>query len=139
MGVFLRSWAAGTIHKNRELADHGPYAITRHPLYIGSFLMFTGFATIIGDDENIWFVLIIFFLFYFPAIRREEQNLHQKFKGEWSDYIERTSIFFPKKIPVNILSTWSLKRWLNNREYRAFAVSLIALTILELIHEFQVL
>ncbi len=135
LGVFLRSWAAGTIHKNKKLADQGPYGIMRHPLYAGSFLMFIGFSIIIGDNENILFVLITFFLFYLPAIRKEERKLRRYFGREWFTYIERTSMFFPKKLPGNLLSNWSFTQWLKNHEYRACVSSLIALIILELIHE----
>src|SRR4051812_44106105 len=35
-GLFVRSWAAGTLRKRRELATTGPYAWIRHPLYFGS-------------------------------------------------------------------------------------------------------
>lgn len=139
LGISLRSWAAGAIHKGKKLATHGPYTITRHPLYIGSFLMMTGFSIIIGDNENIWFILIIFLLFYLPAIRNEELELRRKFREEWLSYAKRTSLFFPKKIPANILSNWSLTQWVKNREYRACAVSLIVLIMLGLIREFQVL
>ncbi len=139
LGISLRSWAAGTIHKDRKLATYGPYTITRHPLYIGSFLMMVGFSIIIGDDENIWFVLIIFSLFYLPAIRKEELKLRRKFGEEWRSYVKRTSLLFPKKIPANILSRCSLEQWVKNREYRACAASLIILIALGLIRELQVL
>lgn len=41
LGVGIRSWAAGTIRKNSELATSGAYSLCRHPLYLGSFLMST--------------------------------------------------------------------------------------------------
>ncbi|MGH8104132.1 MAG: methyltransferase family protein, partial [bacterium] len=37
-GAALRIWAAGTIKKQQTLAQEGPYALMRHPLYFGSFL-----------------------------------------------------------------------------------------------------
>jgi len=137
-GVALRSWAAGVVHKDEKLAVQGPYIIMRHPLYIGSLLMALGLCIIIGDNENIWFILIIGFLLYFPTIRKEEQELRQKFGKKWQSYIERTGIFFPKKIPTNVSANWSLSQWLKNREYRACATSLVALIALELIHELQI-
>src|SRR5262245_40236752 len=34
-GLAVRTWAAGTLRKQRELAVTGPYAWVRHPLYCG--------------------------------------------------------------------------------------------------------
>src|SRR5262245_1250731 len=35
-GLFVRSWAAGILHKLDEVTTTGPYKLIRHPLYIGS-------------------------------------------------------------------------------------------------------
>ena len=34
-GQLFRIYAAGFIHKNKQLASSGPYALVRHPLYLG--------------------------------------------------------------------------------------------------------
>ncbi len=136
-GVGIRSWAAGVIHKDTELATQGPYALTRHPLYVGSLLMAIGFCIIIADDENIVFVLLMGFALYFPTIRKEERELSRRFGERWQAYTERTGLLFPKRLPTNIVSAWSFEQWLKNREFRASAHSVLALLILELIHEFQ--
>jgi len=39
LGLGVRTWAAGYLDKNRNLTVSGPYACTRHPLYLGSLLM----------------------------------------------------------------------------------------------------
>jgi protein-S-isoprenylcysteine O-methyltransferase Ste14 len=38
-GLALRAWATGHLRKNDALATTGPYAYTRNPLYLGSFVM----------------------------------------------------------------------------------------------------
>src|SRR5258708_9886037 len=38
-GLALRAWATGHLRKNDALAVTGPYAYTRNPLYLGSFLI----------------------------------------------------------------------------------------------------
>ena len=43
-GVFLRGYASGYVKKNAELTITGPYAFTRNPLYLGSFMIAFGFA-----------------------------------------------------------------------------------------------
>ncbi|MDZ7630439.1 MAG: methyltransferase [Gemmatimonadaceae bacterium] len=40
----MRAWSTGHIVKNQVLTTTGPYAHTRNPLYLGSFLMALGFA-----------------------------------------------------------------------------------------------
>ena len=43
-GLALRGWAAGHLRKNQDLADGGPYAWTRNPLYLGTLLVALGLA-----------------------------------------------------------------------------------------------
>src|SRR5439155_3013450 len=43
-GLLLRAWASGHLRKNEMLATTGPYAYTRNPLYLGSFLIGLGFT-----------------------------------------------------------------------------------------------
>ena len=135
-GISLRSWAAGIICKEGSLATTGPYVLTRHPLYVGSFLMAFGFLCIIGDEKFIWAILWMVLMVYFPTIRKEELSLAIKFKEEWGEYTERVYMFFPRKVPRDMFANWSFSKWLNNREYRAFFTSLLALVLLKLWHEF---
>src|SRR6476620_11071296 len=44
IGEAIRVWAAGHLEKGREVTASGPYALTRHPLYLGSCIMGAGFA-----------------------------------------------------------------------------------------------
>ncbi|MFH1097391.1 MAG: isoprenylcysteine carboxylmethyltransferase family protein [Candidatus Desantisbacteria bacterium] len=132
-GVGLRSWAAGVICKSESLANTGPYCLTRHPLYVGSLLLAIGFCIIIGNPIDIWVVLGIALILYFPKIQQEESYLSQRFKEEWIEYIKQTAILFPKKISLDLRSNWSLGQWLHNKEYNAFISSVVALVILWLI------
>jgi len=134
-GVGLRSWAAGIIHKSKSLATIGPYSLTRHPLYIGSLLMAIGFCTIIGDIKNVLVILAIALIFYVPKIHREETRLADIFREEWTQYVRRTSIFYPKTVP-DLRAHWSLSQWLGHREYYALCTCLIVLALLKLLHEF---
>ena len=44
LGRALRAWAAGHLEKNRTLAQSGPYAHVRNPLYLGTLTAAAGFA-----------------------------------------------------------------------------------------------
>jgi hypothetical protein len=133
-GVFLRSWAAGIIHKTDTLTTEGPYALFRHPLYIGSLLMGLGVCTLIGDWENFLLVFLILVPLHVRRTLREESKLAEIHGQAWQDYKQRTGAFFPKVVPAGVLAHWSPAQWLNNKEYGAFVTSLIALTLVQLWH-----
>ena len=44
LGLVLRAWATGHVEKNIRLAESGPYAYVRNPLYLGTLLVAAGFA-----------------------------------------------------------------------------------------------
>src|SRR6476660_9023002 len=49
VGIVIRAWATGHIRKNDELTVSGPYALTRNPLYLGSFIIGMGFSIAGGN------------------------------------------------------------------------------------------
>src|SRR4051794_17258035 len=67
-GLLLRAWAAGHLAKNQQLAQHGPYAFTRNPLYIGTLLV--AFGLVIAG-RSAWMAAIfgaVFVFVYLPVI-----------------------------------------------------------------------
>jgi protein-S-isoprenylcysteine O-methyltransferase Ste14 len=42
VGLAVRAWAAGHLAKNQRLAQSGPYAYVRNPLYAGTLLVAGG-------------------------------------------------------------------------------------------------
>ena len=56
LGLGLRAWATGHIRKNSALATSGPYARTRNPLYLGSFVLGLGFTIASGR----WWLGLLF-------------------------------------------------------------------------------
>lgn len=87
-GQSLRVWAAGHIEKGREVTRSGPYRHIRHPLYVGSVMMGTGFVI---ASASVWTALLAvayFTVTYVAAVRSEEATLDAKFAGEYSAYRE---------------------------------------------------
>jgi protein-S-isoprenylcysteine O-methyltransferase Ste14 len=129
-GALLRLWAAGHIEKGRVLAQGGPYAYTRNPLYLGSFIMASG---ILIAGQGYWLLLpfgIFFIGFYLPVMRAEEQDLFQAFGKEFIEYSGRVPLFFPCRRTRGCTSSvflWSRVR--KNREHR----NLTSLVIVEAI------
>jgi len=96
VGVLLRSWAAGFINKDRELATGGPYGLLRHPLYLGSFLLGAGLS-IAGRRWGFPILFLGLFVgLYSRTIRAEEAALLHRFGKDFESYRSRVPAFLPR-------------------------------------------
>lgn len=130
-GLGLRSWAAGVVRKSTVLATQGPYALIRHPLYLGSFLVALGFAGIMDDLLALIVILLAVPLIYVSTIRREECGLAEKFGVAWNAYAARTGMVFPR-LPMRLFpGHWSWQCWWANREWRISLRTVVLLIALE--------
>jgi protein-S-isoprenylcysteine O-methyltransferase Ste14 len=94
-GLIVRSLASGHVRKNEALATSGPYAYTRNPLYLGSFLLGLGFAAA-ARSWLVGVVLVAMFLFiYLPVICDEEAFLRKTFP-EFEEYARRVPRILPR-------------------------------------------
>jgi len=94
-GELLRLWASGHIHKMSEVTDTGPYALCRHPLYLGHFLIAAGFCV---SGNAVWVAILAlagFWLIFHPTMQREEVMLVEKFGSIYEDYRRRIPGFWP--------------------------------------------
>ena len=131
-GLAVRTWAAGTLRKQQQLATTGPYALVRHPLYFGSFLMMVGFGTLIQDPITLWVVAGPVAWLYWQAIRSEERKVASLFPHEWPAYAPRVPRLIPYRVAAISLQDWSLAQWQRNSEHRAWlgtALALVAIWI----------
>jgi protein-S-isoprenylcysteine O-methyltransferase Ste14 len=81
--------------KNKELVTYGPFSVVRNPLYVFSWLGFTGFAIF---SNNIWVMILIpagFFFLYLFLVKREEEFLSETFGTVYADYRARVPRFIP--------------------------------------------
>ena len=122
-GEAIRLWAAGHLEKGREVTTSGPYAFTRHPLYVGSSIIGIGLA--IACARTIVAVLVLGYLAITltAAIRTEEAHLTEKFGDAYPDY---------RAGRVAGSRAFSLSRAMRNREYRAIVGVLFAIAVLAL-------
>ncbi|MFN0140770.1 MAG: methyltransferase family protein [Pyrinomonadaceae bacterium] len=130
-GVAIRAWASGHIRKAKTLAVSGPYARTRNPLYVGSFILGLGFTVAAG----VWWLALLFIaLFlgiYLPVMLTEARDMQRIFGAEFEEYSQRVPLFLPR------LTSWKsaagkfdFQLYLQYREYRAAlgaAVAILAL------------
>ena len=86
VGEAIRIWAAGHLHKAREVTSSGPYRWSAHPLYVGSSVMGTGLA--IASSRAIVAALIAAYLIIAltVAARTEEGFLRQAFGDSYDRY-----------------------------------------------------
>jgi protein-S-isoprenylcysteine O-methyltransferase Ste14 len=136
MGLLLRAWAAGHIRKNAQLATSGPYAHTRNPLYLGSFLLGLGFTVASSRPLLALLFAALFLGIYLPVMRVESATLAQLFGEDYTNYARAVPLFFPRPVPYRDQKTLDTKfdasLYLRYREYRAALGLLIAWGLLAL-------
>jgi protein-S-isoprenylcysteine O-methyltransferase Ste14 len=124
-GLALRAWAAGVIHKDRELTTTGPYAFTRNPLYLGSLLL--GLGTVIAGGEWVFVALFLAFfaLVYGRTMKREEAVLTEAFRERYEHYSAQVPLLLPRLAPYRARDVgerrggFSVSRYRRNREWEA--------------------
>lgn len=131
VGLGLRAVASGHIDKNVRLAVTGPYAYTRHPLYLGSVLIAIGFVV----AARSWWVGVaacaLFLAVYLPVIKAEEVYLRATFAG-YPDYAASVPGFGLRVTPYRAgrsetRARFSRDLYLWHREYNAALCALLML------------
>jgi protein-S-isoprenylcysteine O-methyltransferase Ste14 len=123
-GELLRVWAAGHLEKGREITSSGPYRLVRHPLYVGSTMLGTGFVIAARSFPVLVLVGAYLSVTLTAAVRTEEAALDEKFHGAYTDY--RLGEMTPAA------RTFSWQRVSANRELRAVAGLAAAFVLLGL-------
>lgn len=118
-GLLLRVYATGILRKDSVLATTGPYAYTRNPLYLGSFLLALGFAVASANPVSATLLLVPFALIYPKVVRREEAHLEQLFGDEFRAYKKTVPRFFPRAVGPGLRASFSRSQFFANREYNA--------------------
>ena len=143
LGVFVRCWAngyTGHLRVNRtsqgqqkigRFTTGGPYAHVRHPLYVGSFLIGTGFCVLVGSG---WFMVLgmaCLFWAYRKKVCEEERDLALEWPTEFSAYQKAVPRWIPtwRRYP-HAVGQWCWAGMKASREFKTIiwvTVLLIAL------------
>ena len=130
-GLAVRAWASGHLKKNEALATTGPYAYTRNPLYLGSFLMGLGFTIAAGRLFLILIFVIMMLGIYLPVMRVESQTLSHLFGKKYARYASEVPLFLPRFSPYRRnQADFDRTLYLRYREYRAAVGIVIAWALL---------
>ena len=134
-GLALRAWASGHLRKNESLATTGPYAFTRNPLYLGSFLIGLGFTIAAGRWLLVIVPIVMLLGIYVPVMRVESQTLAQLFGTKYVRYSKEVPLFLPRLSAYRnqvIPAIFDRSLYLRYREYRAALGVVIAWALLAL-------
>jgi protein-S-isoprenylcysteine O-methyltransferase Ste14 len=136
VGLGIRAYAAGFLHKQEILTTTGPYAYTRNPLYFGSSILAAGAAIATHSWWAAAILLFYFALVYRLVMRREEMELRVKHGAAFDAYAAAVPLFFPSLKARLKRSTNGGFRWQQyrkNHEYEAilgFVLLLMALIVI---------
>jgi protein-S-isoprenylcysteine O-methyltransferase Ste14 len=106
-GMLWRVWASGHLDKGARVCDTGPYALSRHPLYLGTLLIALGYAKLwMSWPATAAFVGALGIIEIWRAML-EEVRLADRFGDFYEAYRRRVPAFFP--------TPWSLARAVRSR------------------------
>ena len=137
IGLAIRAYAAGYLHKQEVLTTTGPYAYTRNPLYFGSSILAVGAAVAMRSWVAAAVILFYFVVVYAFVMRREEMELRGKHGAAFDTYAAAAPLFFPRlprsSPPGGDSGAFSWKQYKRNHEYEAPIGFLLFLTLLAVI------
>jgi protein-S-isoprenylcysteine O-methyltransferase Ste14 len=105
-GALLAAWAKTKLGRlfspqlgvqhDHQLVTTGPYAIVRHPIYLGIIDFLVGSALFL-NDLGLLLAGMLFVLYFAGQIRVEERQFAAHFGDEWATYAARTPALLPFK------------------------------------------
>jgi protein-S-isoprenylcysteine O-methyltransferase Ste14 len=141
VGLALRAWAAGYLHKQEVLTVTGPYAYTRNPLYLGSAVLALGVAIATRSWISSLLLGVYFAVFYSVVMRREENELQSRHATNFDRYAAAVPLFFPRLSPAklsdNLSVAFSPIQYKKNHEWQAAVGFSLLLIVLILIWRFR--
>jgi protein-S-isoprenylcysteine O-methyltransferase Ste14 len=90
----VSSSAAAELYQQHRLIDSGPYAIVRHPMYLGVLLAAFGALLLFRTWAMVIFTPMS--LVVIARARREEKLLADEFGEQWDSYAKRVPGWVPK-------------------------------------------
>lgn len=123
LGLLIRAYAAGYLHKQEVLSVTGPYSYTRNPLYLGSAVLALGAAIALRSWVSAAILLLYFAIFYSTVMLREEKELHLHHGAAFEEYARAVPLFLPHLRPAKIAGaaagSFSFAQYKKNHEWQA--------------------
>jgi len=106
LGEAAQLWCFAALNKNKTLAERGPYALVRNPMYLGRYFILLGPVALTG---RLWLLPVYTVCYYFylvNRVRREEAKLAKLFPDEYPRYCARVGRFAPRARLVDTHALW---------------------------------
>jgi protein-S-isoprenylcysteine O-methyltransferase Ste14 len=87
------------LYADHQLITHGPFALVRHPMYLGIMMASYG-GLFIYHTWTFAFLSIVFVGLVMRA-KREEQALSAEFGEQWETYCQQVPAWIPRFRPLN--------------------------------------
>ena len=129
LGELFRVWAAGHLHKSREVTASGPYRFVSHPLYVGSSVMGIGLAIACASVLVAALIAIYLVTTLTAAIKSEETYLRRAFGEQYDLYRSGVEAKRRSSGPGS-RRRFSLAQAMANREWRAVVGLVIGMLLL---------
>jgi protein-S-isoprenylcysteine O-methyltransferase Ste14 len=134
LGLWIRAYAAGYLHKQSVLTVTGPYAHTRNPLYLGSSVLALGAAVATRSWISALILSAYFAGVYAVVMRREERELYAQHGQSFKAYADAVPLFLPRLTPAKTSGaspgSFSFAQYKKNHEYEAAVGFLLLLFVL---------
>lgn len=103
-GAAMRFWATAYVggRKERELVTDGPYAICRHPLYLGSILLGVSAGLFLESPAVVIAVLVGAVIYVRTTITAEEEVLRARHGVRHELYVRMVPRLLPRTITTQV-------------------------------------
>jgi len=95
LGLAILVWTKRHCHP-LELVKTGPYALVRHPWYLGLIFVWVGWWWVWAAIYSFYFGMFILALTWLQAYAEEKVIMEKKFGQEFLDYKHSTGMFWIK-------------------------------------------
>jgi protein-S-isoprenylcysteine O-methyltransferase Ste14 len=91
---FVSTSFSAQLYADHQLVTRGPFAIVRHPIYLGLIAAALGSLLLYQTWTALAYAVFAPFILF--RAHREEQALAAEFGEEWQNYCRRVPAFFPR-------------------------------------------
>ena len=96
LGLAMQLWSKSHLIRNTQVCTEGPYALCRHPFYLGNALFDIALVVMSGCYWLLILYPIAFYLAYLPVMRQEEAKLVSLFGSEYLEFRRTTGMIVPR-------------------------------------------